>query len=732
MDLDAFLTRLLEYSNLQEHIEDILNQFEYPVQPEQDQRERAINDGRIGPLVVGIDKSSLCGSMSVKDNIELESQSNFSSVRSNICVCKGKFMYEILLGSKGIMQLGWATLSCTFTNEEGVGDTNDSFAYDGHRVRKWNYSTAKYGEQEFSGSNPNEGDVIGCSIDLDKGEISYSRNGKDLGVAFNNVRYGPGLAYFPAVSLSYGESCQLNFGACPFKFPMEGFKPLQDPPTAHVAKAIELMNCLERLLPSPDRIPSLPLSLRARSDSLSFLTISHVFEKLGPLLTKGYAVEKVLLPFLLKSCSGGNPLSDQPGVKKMLDLMWACMEDFELQPCMEQLLFALIKAYWYQPVTLDFKHQSDEKDKAEYDEACQKLRTKIQILEDVQVEMCKILLQNDDSPSQGTKSTRSMFLDKFRKYLQENMLTTLNLQPSTACGGPVITCFYHRLIQAIRYHWDNTGNGTYRTSNDAYVPLHTFFDDSVQYWDMSRLIQAIRYHWDNTGNGTYRASNDAYVPLHTFFDDSVQYWDMSRLGGVISHLRKSYDTIVKEELNKQKSAAFGGDTLAEQDWQQDSSLVRMLDDVITLYHIAVHKQLSKGCGFAFRYTSSQDIYTSAFPEQGHLRASLQPPCPSEVLQGVIAKLCLSDVKLADEFLNGVLNQLNWAFSEFIEMLQEACGMDTEIMLEHAQINTSLNSLNSNDQRRLQFIADNFETVHLETFCRRFNLILILKVNKSTR
>jgi len=26
-------------------------------------------------------------------------------------------MYEILLGSKGIMQLGWATLQCRFTNE---------------------------------------------------------------------------------------------------------------------------------------------------------------------------------------------------------------------------------------------------------------------------------------------------------------------------------------------------------------------------------------------------------------------------------------------------------------------------------------------------------------------------------------------------------------------------------------------------------------------------------------
>ena len=28
-------------------------------------------------------------------------------------------MYEVLLGSKGIMQLGWATVRCKFTNEVG-------------------------------------------------------------------------------------------------------------------------------------------------------------------------------------------------------------------------------------------------------------------------------------------------------------------------------------------------------------------------------------------------------------------------------------------------------------------------------------------------------------------------------------------------------------------------------------------------------------------------------------
>lgn len=34
--------------------------------------------------------------------------------------------------------------------QEGVGDTPDSFAYDGHRVRKWNVMTGKYGEVQVS------------------------------------------------------------------------------------------------------------------------------------------------------------------------------------------------------------------------------------------------------------------------------------------------------------------------------------------------------------------------------------------------------------------------------------------------------------------------------------------------------------------------------------------------------------------------------------------------------
>ena len=39
--------------------------------------------------------------------------------------------------------------------QEGVGDTTDSFAYDGHRVRKWNVQTGKYGEVHICQNVPN-------------------------------------------------------------------------------------------------------------------------------------------------------------------------------------------------------------------------------------------------------------------------------------------------------------------------------------------------------------------------------------------------------------------------------------------------------------------------------------------------------------------------------------------------------------------------------------------------
>jgi hypothetical protein len=89
-------------------------------------------DGRLGPLQVSVDPNSCSGSFSYgTHDLYLESLTNFSSCRAGVCVFKGKWMYECTLHTAGIQQVGWATIHCPFTAEEGVGDAPDSYAYDG-------------------------------------------------------------------------------------------------------------------------------------------------------------------------------------------------------------------------------------------------------------------------------------------------------------------------------------------------------------------------------------------------------------------------------------------------------------------------------------------------------------------------------------------------------------------------------------------------------------------------
>lgn len=71
---------------------------------------------------------------------------SFNTARTDVCVFRGKWEYEVLLESRGVMQFGWCTIKCHFSQETGVGDTWTSFSYDGGRVRKWNVHNSKYGE----------------------------------------------------------------------------------------------------------------------------------------------------------------------------------------------------------------------------------------------------------------------------------------------------------------------------------------------------------------------------------------------------------------------------------------------------------------------------------------------------------------------------------------------------------------------------------------------------------
>jgi hypothetical protein len=45
-----------------------------------------------------------------------------------------------------------------------------------------------------------------------------------------------------------GENLRVNFGATPLRYPIEGYRPLQEPPHVDLAKAQVLFGYLERLL----------------------------------------------------------------------------------------------------------------------------------------------------------------------------------------------------------------------------------------------------------------------------------------------------------------------------------------------------------------------------------------------------------------------------------------------------------------------------------------------------
>ena len=67
-----------------------------------------------------------------------------------------------------------------------------------------------------------QNDVIGCLLDLDAPEMSFTKNGKPLGVAFRPREGLAGRPLHPAVCMRNAELL-LNFGDRPFKHAPSGF-----------------------------------------------------------------------------------------------------------------------------------------------------------------------------------------------------------------------------------------------------------------------------------------------------------------------------------------------------------------------------------------------------------------------------------------------------------------------------------------------------------------------------
>uniref|UniRef100_A0A667WXY5 E3 ubiquitin-protein ligase RNF123 n=1 Tax=Myripristis murdjan TaxID=586833 RepID=A0A667WXY5_9TELE len=575
----ASLRKPLGFQELGAHLERLLSEGE----PTEDTRDQLI-EGRLGPQTVVLDHTSgFEGLLFVDDDLlGVIGHSNFSSIRATTCVYKGKWAYEVLISSQGLMQIGWCTLNCRFNQEEGVGDTPDSYAYDGNRVRKWNVTTTNYGKSWAAG------DIVSCLIDLDEGTITFCLNGQSLGTAFTNIKMGPGIAYFPAISLSFKESVAFNFGSRPLRY-LFSYLPLQNPPTADLLKAQKLLGYIKTVLSTSidtqeERLVEKDCaSWRLHGEPTVLITLAHIFNHFAPLMCKVYLVEDVLMSFLLGILEGGGSVDEHPLIQQLLDLFWLLMEDYEVNECLKQLMMSLLRAYRFSPIIPDLgfqihylrlttailrheksrkyllsnkftfdvlrsvvffyiktplrvkeagleelipttwwptrfdKEGKDERDPKDetaderlrrraYERGCQRLKKRIEVVEELQVQILRLLLNNKDK---GTgEASRYIFLNKFRKFLQENA-SNRGQHPTALCPPEYMVCFLHRLITAVRTYWDDGKRKSPGSVN----------------------------------------SEEAYVPPQLFYNGKVDYFDLQRLGGLLSHLKKTLKDDLASKAN---------------------------------------------------------------------------------------------------------------------------------------------------------------------------------------
>lgn len=146
----------------------------------------------------------------------------------------GKYYYEATVTDEGLCRVGWSTTQANLD----LGTDRFGYGFGGTGKKSNNRQFDDYGEA-FGMQ-----DVIGCCLDLDRLEISYTKNGKPLGLAFKIGDHVKKETFYPAVVLKNAEM-MFNFGKTDFKYPIpQGFIAL--------CKADE-RNTKSNPLASPDR-----------------------------------------------------------------------------------------------------------------------------------------------------------------------------------------------------------------------------------------------------------------------------------------------------------------------------------------------------------------------------------------------------------------------------------------------------------------------------------------------
>jgi len=159
------------------------------------------------------DRDSIFAISSDGTTCQARHDKNWAGGRATIGVKAGKYYYEATVKDEGLCRVGWSTTAAKLD----LGTDKMGYGYGGTGKKSNNKQFEDY--NEAYGLN----DTIGCFIDFDEHEISFTKNGQYLGLAFTLPENMKGFAFFPAVVLKNAEM-SLNFGETPFKFtPRKGF-----------------------------------------------------------------------------------------------------------------------------------------------------------------------------------------------------------------------------------------------------------------------------------------------------------------------------------------------------------------------------------------------------------------------------------------------------------------------------------------------------------------------------
>jgi SPRY domain len=125
-------------------------------------------------------------------NLTVTSTSGASSIKATKALT-GKKYWEIKLvqGLSGFHHIGIASLG--LTNNQYIGQTANSWAYESFNKNKWNNQSPVLYAPTAGTSN----DIIGVAFDADTGTLEFFKNGITLGVAYSGIPQG---IYYPAVS----------------------------------------------------------------------------------------------------------------------------------------------------------------------------------------------------------------------------------------------------------------------------------------------------------------------------------------------------------------------------------------------------------------------------------------------------------------------------------------------------------------------------------------------------